>query len=67
MGFATSRAQSMKSCATGVSVRFFNVMALSGTSRAKSKMRFGRSPRLDLVPDGFSNQTKARYNRSLMP
>src|SRR5262249_36892125 len=25
------------------------------------------SRRLDLVPDGFSNQKKARYNRSLMP
>jgi hypothetical protein len=29
-GFATSRAQSMKSCATGVSVRFFSVMMPSG-------------------------------------
>jgi hypothetical protein len=26
-GFATSRAHSMKSCATGVDVRFFNVMS----------------------------------------
>src|SRR5262249_751869 len=41
--------------------------SLESRSGPKSKMRFGRSPRLDLVPDAFSNQTKARYNRSLMP
>jgi hypothetical protein len=46
----------------------FANFTLSVTVRPRTcKMLFGRSPELDLVPDGFSNQTKARYNRSLIP
>ena len=54
MGFATSRAQSMKSCATGVRVRFFNVMiptppAFLAKSIGRTLMALSQPPNLRTV------------------